>query len=56
MLSKYLNGLIAKASENLKTIVLPEGEEERVLKAAHIIADANAAKLIILGKEEAVSD
>ena len=42
MLSKYLNGLIAKASENLKTIVLPEGEEERVLKAAHIIADANA--------------
>lgn len=56
MLSKYLNGLIAKASENLKTIVLPEGEEERVLKAAHIIADANAAKLIILGKEEAISD
>lgn len=56
MLSKYLNGLISKASENLKTIVLPEGEEERVLKAAHIIADANAAKLIILGKESNIHD
>lgn len=51
MLSKYLNGLISKAAENVKTIVLPEGEDERVLKAAHIIADAKAAKLIILGDE-----
>ena len=51
MLSKYLNGLINKAAENVKTIVLPEGEDERVLKAAHIIADAKAAKLIILGNE-----
>lgn len=51
MLSKYLNGLINKAAENVKTVVLPEGEDERVLKAAHIIADAKAAKLIILGNE-----
>ncbi len=51
MLSKYLNGLINKAAENVKTIVLPEGEDERVLKAAHIIADAKAAKVIILGNE-----
>lgn len=54
MLSKYLNGLIVKAAENVKTIVLPEGEDERVLKAAHIIADAKAAKLIILGKESQI--
>lgn len=51
MLSKYLNGLINKAAENVKTVVLPEGEDERVLKAAHIIADAKAAKVIILGNE-----
>ncbi len=51
MLSKYLNGLITKAAQNVKTVVLPEGEDERVLKAAHIIADAKAAKLIILGNE-----
>lgn len=54
MLSKYLNGLIGKAAENVKTIVLPEGEDERVLKAAHIISDAKAAKLIILGKESQI--
>lgn len=54
MLSKYLNGLIGKAAENVKTIVLPEGEDERVLKAAHIIADVKAAKLIILGKESQI--
>ncbi len=54
MLSKYLNGLIGKAAENVKTIVLPEGEDERVLKAAHIIADAKAAKLIILGEESQI--
>lgn len=51
MLSKYLNGLMNKAAENVKTVVLPEGEDERVLKAAHIIADAKAAKVIILGNE-----
>lgn len=49
MLSKYLTGLMEQASKNLKTIVLPEGNDERVLTAAHIVAEAKAAQLIILG-------
>lgn len=54
--SEYLNGLIAKAKEYYKTIVLPEGEDERVLKAAHIIAGQRAAKIIILGAEQEIKN
>lgn len=35
--SAYLNSLIARAKQDVKTIVLPEGEDERILKAAHLI-------------------
>lgn len=49
--SEYLKNLVAKAKKYQKTIVLPEGEDERILKAAHIISEAEAAKLIILGDE-----
>lgn len=51
MLSKYLLGLIDRAKKGYKTIVLPEGEDERILQAAHVINDAKAANLIILGDE-----
>ncbi len=47
--SKYINSLLAKAKQNVKTIVLPEGEDERVLEAAHIVSDDGAAKIIVLG-------
>lgn len=52
--SAYLNSLIAKAKQDIKTIVLPEGEDERVLKAAHIINQEAAAKVIVLGDVEAI--
>ena len=45
----YINGLIAQARQHHKTIVLPEGEDERVLKAAHLIREGKIAELIILG-------
>jgi len=51
MLSKYLISLIEKAKKNCKTIVLPEGEDERILQAAHIITEAKAVKVVILGDE-----
>lgn len=51
MLSKYLNSLIERAKKGYKTIVLPEGEDERILEAAHIITAAKAVKAIILGEE-----
>lgn len=47
----FLQKLIAKAQQNVQTIVLPEGEDERILKAAGAIAEMKAAKLIILGNE-----
>ena len=47
--SKYINSLLARAKQNRKTIVLPEGEDERVLEAAHIINDEGAADIIVLG-------
>ncbi|MBQ7633668.1 MAG: phosphate acetyltransferase [Alphaproteobacteria bacterium] len=54
--SKYINSLLARAKENVKTIVLPEGEDERVLEAAHIISDEGAAKIIILGDIKQMND
>ena len=52
--SKYINSLIAKAKQNVKTIVLPEGEDERVLIAAHLTAEEGFAKIIVLGDEKEI--
>ena len=49
--SKYMLELMSKAKLKNKTIVLPEGEDARVLEAAHIVAEEDLAKLVILGKE-----
>lgn len=49
MLSPYLNSLVKKASENIKTIVLPEGEDERVLEAAHLALETKTANPVVLG-------
>ncbi|MBR1904192.1 MAG: phosphate acetyltransferase [Alphaproteobacteria bacterium] len=54
--SDYIRTLLEKAKKGLKTIVLPEGEDERVLEAAHILAEEKAAKIIILGKEDEMYD
>lgn len=53
--SKYISDLLEKTKKNIKTIVLPEGEDERVLTAAHMISDAKAAKIIILGNIQKMS-
>ena len=50
----FLENLIAKAKSDIKTIVLPEGEDERILQAAHAIAEMKAAKLVILGNKEEI--
>lgn len=50
----YLKQLLAKAGQNVKTIVLPEGEDERILQAAHAVASAGAAKLVILGNPDEI--
>ena len=40
---------IHKAQHEPKRIVFPEGEEEKILRAAHILLDENIAKPILLG-------
>lgn len=50
-ITPYIQGLITKAQKLGKTIVLPEGEDERVLQAAHTAAEQKIAKIIILGNE-----
>ncbi len=45
-----------KAKEEIKKIVLPEGEEPRIIKAAEKIYQENFAKLVFLGKEDKIKD
>lgn len=50
MLEKnYIDTIFDQARLQNKTIVLPEGEDERILKAAHLIRKQKIAKLVILG-------
>ena len=52
--NSYIEGVFAKAKQYNKTIVLPEGEDERVLEAAHLIRERQIAQLVILGDEAAI--
>ncbi len=45
----------AKATANVKTIVLPEGEEDRNVQAAAKVVEAGLAKIIMLGDPEKVN-
>ncbi|GAG90079.1 unnamed protein product, partial [marine sediment metagenome] len=44
-----------KAKKNPKIIVLPEGEEPRMIKAAKTIINEGFASLILLGREENIT-
>ncbi len=45
---------IAAAQKAQKTIILPEGEEIRILKAANICVQRNIAKCVVLGDKDKV--
>jgi phosphate acetyltransferase len=47
--------LAKRAREASKTIVLPEGNDDRILQAAHQAIEKDLAKLIILGDPEAIT-
>lgn len=49
--STFIKDVLARAKQHYKTIVLPEGEDLRVLQAAHIINKDKICKIIILGDE-----
>ncbi|MFT3738615.1 MAG: phosphate acetyltransferase [Breznakibacter sp.] len=46
---EFINQLKEKAKANIKTIVLPEGYEERTLKAADVVLGEGFAKIILIG-------
>lgn len=50
----YIEKVKAKAKEKNRTIVLPEGTEERTVKAAGIINQEGFAKIILLGNVDEV--
>lgn len=55
-MSKLMNEIILKARTLEKTIVLPEGEEPRIIEAARKITDDEIAKVILLGDREAIKE
>ena len=55
-MSELINSFIDKASKLNKTIVLPEGEESRVINAASMIASNGIANVILLGNKDRILD
>lgn len=53
-MSVFTDKLKARAKENIKTIVLAEGEEIRTLKAAQIALSEGYAKVVLLGNEDKI--
>ena len=60
-ISNYLSpknfeyGLISKAPKQVMHIVLPEGTEERILRAAEVILRRKAARLTVLGNQDEIN-
>lgn len=54
-MSKFLDDIISRAKSDKKTIVLPEGNDIRTIKAAEIILKEGYANLIILGDEAEIA-
>ncbi|MBV7271956.1 phosphate acetyltransferase [Clostridiaceae bacterium UIB06] len=55
-MSKLIEKVWAKAQADKKTIVLPEGEEERTLQACGKIMENGLANLILVGSEKAIRE
>lgn len=50
----FEHGLIQKARKKKMRIVLPEGTEERILRAAELLMRRNVADLVLLGGEDEI--
>ncbi len=48
--------LIKRAREHKQTIVLPEGEEERILRAAEILLARDAVNIVLLGRKQVIKN
>ncbi len=52
----FIDSMKEKASKNLKTIVLPESNDIRVLEAARKVTDQGFAKVILLGNKDELQE
>ncbi|OZG64281.1 phosphate acetyltransferase [Bifidobacterium hapali] len=50
----FQHSLLGRAKINKKTIVLPEGEEDRIIKAADYLLEREVVNLIIVGNRDAI--
>ena len=50
----FIETIKQKAKQNIKTIILPESEDIRVLEAASKAIEENFANIILIGSEEKV--
>lgn len=50
----FQHSLLGKAKADKKTIVLPEGEEDRIIKAADYLLERDIVDLIIVGDKDAI--
>ncbi len=55
-MSDFIDKLKVRAKQDVKTIVLAEGEDMRTLEAAQIVLKEGYAKIIILGNEAKILD
>jgi len=53
---RFIDSIIEKAKSNYKKIVLPETEDERILKAASIISEKKIADIILVGNEQVIKN
>ena len=52
----FIEEIKKRAKEQIKTIILPEAEDTRVLKATEKILNEKYAKIILIGKEEKIKE
>ena len=53
-MSSFIETILERAKSDKKTIVLPEGDDERVQKAASLLVEQGIADVVLLGDEAAV--
>ena len=52
----FINSIKERARQNIKTIVLPEASDARILKAAEIALNEGYANIVLLGNHETVAN
>jgi malate dehydrogenase (oxaloacetate-decarboxylating)(NADP+) len=52
--TEIIRVMIHKAQKNPKTVVYPEGEEEKIIRAAHAVIGENIANPVLLGNEKII--